>query len=178
MLTAVSKRETLGWLRKLVRRAIQEDDFDTSWLQLRNLRVIPEESALHFDEDEARRLTAAFASEGVDRLWGVAAENLGGIGDAWSLTTSQSDLLRFSEENGPFNFLLVDEALRVAIYCSSSSDSLLLAGSERFLRAYFGRLQRAVAEFWSFAQLHADEPIYPRLQRYLEHAKWVESLPG
>jgi hypothetical protein len=162
-------------LEGLAAVAISDQDFVDGWLRLRDLRVIPEESGLHFDEDQRARLSSSLNDSGVTRLAAVATEELG-TASTWTLDPTPNDLAAFTYRCGMFDYLLFDrEALTVVVYCSSQLDTLLVAGSEEFLRSYFGDLHRAVAEFWTFSETHV-ESLRPKLRTYLRHAAWADPL--
>lgn len=151
MLNLVVDRAGQEAIRARARRIWGGDNqFETQWLTHNDCYVLPQESALHFDEDQSSRLSMAFERSGVASLVAVPTEN--GDFDYWELESSPKALLLFSHECGSFDYLLMPKVqAESAIFCSHN-DYLLVAGTCNFLADYAGDVERSIREFERFSE--------------------------
>lgn len=153
--------------------AIERQDFVDAWLESLELLAMPEASGLHFDGDQVTRLSWALRSTGVRKLVAVPVEEERSKFPAYTFEPSTVDLGKFSFRGGGFNYLVLPTAeVSCAVLCSAEIDTLLIAGTKRFLLSYFGNLRRAAAEFWTYSETYVED-LRPKLRTYLRHADWV-----
>jgi hypothetical protein len=166
--------EPIGELASLSRAVCQRDaivagrhDFREEWLALGHVAG-PEESALHFDEEQCTRFSRAFRQAGVDKLVAVATEELKGGPFAYELGSSAQDLGAFSYECSGVNVVLMGEKSEdFAILCTTD-DFLLVGGSRSFVSDAFGDPAEAELRFNEFVSSHFEvaRPLLKHASKY------------
>lgn len=131
------------------------------WLRRSGSVVLPEESALHFDDDQCSRFATAFDLHGVEELFAVPLENDDSL-DAFELGTGTDELRALSFECGSFSYLLMpDGEPNLAVHCTID-DYFVVAGPCSFVKAFAGDLALAERNFFEFVNAHF-EVAKPRL---------------
>jgi hypothetical protein len=140
--------DTAAWIdRALDERRHFKREFITSqkWL------VVPVESALHFDENDAARLADAARHANQPILTVILLEQLKNVEDNVAMEASEQGLLAFSGKYGHFNCMLVPRDLSFAIVCRTD-DYYLVAGPSEFVGSALGMdIREAQARFAEFA---------------------------
>src|SRR4051812_15277575 len=134
------------------------------WLERVGAVVLPQESASHFDQDQAHRVSAAFSRLGADRLVAVPVE-LDGRWSVYTLDATIADLCEFSFQCGSLNYLLLTHNERPAAILCTTEDYFLLAGPCQFVLAYAPNVEGARREFLEFVDGH-----FPQMQTVLQGA--------
>lgn len=150
-------------------------DFREPWLRAAGLRVLAEESAEHFDEDQCQRLSQAYRSAGVEELIGVANEELIDEPLVIRLGADFDSLCDFSDRFRFYAYLLLPPVQSSPTVLCSKSDYLLFAGSVEFLSAYAGDLAAARLAYVGFVEGEGD-PEWRRIRSsVLHHMDWIDT---
>ena len=132
-------------------------DLKEQWLSATDAVVLPQESALHFDEEQCDQLASAFIAIGVARLVAVPLESDDRF-NVYRLDATSQDLADFSSECGSLRYLLAPDADKAstAILCTTA-DYFVLAGSCEFVSAFAGDIPAAQRRFMEFVEGHFKE---------------------
>jgi len=142
----------ISLLRRRAEALVNEDDaFRVEAIHERGWAVVPVESALHFDQDDATRLATAIGHI-AEEVYAVAVEGLHDVQAVYRVRATREGLLSFSAECGLFTYLLIpSESDRFAVLCSVA-DYYLVAGSEEFVEEANGAdIITAYSSFEKFA---------------------------
>ena len=117
--------------------------------------VVPVESALHFERDDATRLAEAIGRLTED-FYAVATEGLQNVEAAYRVRATPEGLMSFSSECGLFTYLLLSpQPGKFAVLCSIA-DYYLVAGPVPFVEEASGvDIAAAYDSFEEFASDHA-----------------------
>ncbi len=114
--------------------------------------VVPVESASHFDEHDAERISKAASLAGKSTLYAVRLEELKCESRFVEVAVSKDGLLLFSRQYGLYNYAMIADDFTFAIICTTD-DYFLLAGPRRFVEIAVGKdVLEARAEFEAFAK--------------------------
>ena len=125
-------------------------DFRVEWSASR--LVVALESGLHFNEEQARRISKALASAGVERLWVVEAEGRGVERLAFDIAATPADLLEISREFMSIPVLLVDQGSSGAVLLCTIEDYILVSGGVDFVLELVGDLDSAEETYRDFVK--------------------------
>jgi hypothetical protein len=117
--------------------------------------VVPVESALHFDHNDATRLAEAIGRV-TEEVYAVAVEGLQNVEAAYRVRATPEGLMSFSSECGLFGYVLLPpESGLFAVLCSVA-DYYLVAGPVPFVEEAIGaNVAVAIHSFDEFASDHA-----------------------
>ncbi len=147
--------------------------FDGKWVSARGWIVVPIESALHFEEDDAEKLSCAFDRIGSSEVFAIATEALKEFPNYFLVATSKQGLLDFSHRCALFNFVLTPGSRSCAVLCTVY-DYYLVAGPSEFVRiAVGGDIDEARRRFDEVA---ADPWWEGRLARVADRYRGSSSL--
>jgi hypothetical protein len=151
-------------------------DFKTEWLVRNNWAAVPVEGAMHFNEEDAHRLSEAIQAAGFDECFAIATEALENFPSCLRVGTSSLGLLAFSRECAHFYFLLTPKTREFGILCTVD-DYYVVAGPRSFVnRAVCSSLDEARSSFLEFASSEG----WPEVTRnhFLSVAQRYEAFNG
>ena len=161
-MTPITDSLTLCRYRILVNEMLTDEvQFDSSWIQAKNWKVVPVEDANHFTRDRISHITAALKKKGELECFAIATEPLDPLPSCYRLDISTDDLESFNQELGLFRFLLTSESRLWAISCNELY--VLFGAGELLLEELLGeRIQEARTKFMEFAlPLSKGDPADP-----------------
>ena len=151
-------------------------DLKLEWLIKHRWAAVPSEGAMHFNEQDAQRMSDAMFWIGCFECLAVATEPLENTTLCYRVPTTKDGLLDFSWECGSFYFVLVPRNRDFAVLCTAD-DYYVVAGPRRFVEQAVGCELRVARE--RFAKFAKDaswpEPIR---QHLLSVAKRYEAFNG
>jgi hypothetical protein len=151
-------------------------DLKLGWLINHGWAAVPAEGAMHFNEQDAHRISDAMIWIGCFEIIAVATEPLENTTLCYRVPTSKEGLLEFSWECGSFYFVLVPRNRDFAIMCTAD-DYYLVAGPRSFVEQAVGcELKEARERFLKFAKDESwPEPVR---QHFLSVARRYETFNG
>jgi hypothetical protein len=108
-----------------------------AWLLSNRWRVVPVLSGGHFIDSQAEHLSNALRAIQCFNIFGIATEKVNDCAFVFSLQSSKSDLLGFSEKCGFLNAVLVPSDRVLAVLCTVY-DYYLVAGAPDFVQSAVG----------------------------------------
>lgn len=166
-LREMSETKELGLLAGLV--IASRTEFRVDWLQENDSVVLPQESAMHFNDAYAESLARAFENVSVGSLHAIPAEADGEL-DYFKLDASSEDLLAFSWECGSFDYLLLPDGDFPAAVLCTHNDYFLLAGPCSFICSFTSDPAKSQGEFIDFVEGHF-EIAQPALASAMQYAR-------
>lgn len=151
-LTPITDPEEVQRLESLIQDIVDKPDhLDINWLINRGWVAVPVESASHFSESDAEKLSQAIQSISCEKCFAIATEPLMNFHHCFQVPTTSEGLLDFSWTCSHFNFVLVSEDKSFAVLCTIS-DYFIIAGTLEFVKhAVSGNIEAARSEFNRFA---------------------------
>jgi hypothetical protein len=144
--------------------------FAEDWLDAANAVVLPQESALHFDDEQCGRLASALSGLNIVELAAIPTEPCGSW-PVYELGATAEELADFSFECGNANYVVISPASNEFAVLCSTDDFFLVAGPCAFVAAYAGDLRDAVRSFTNYVDGHfesAQPPLRSVAATYLE----------
>lgn len=99
-------------------------------------KIIPVESAHHFDDADISNVCSALQNIGVMECWAALAENISSVPN-YEVIIGEKELYNFSKKCSHFCFLLIDSKERFLILCTVY-DYFIVAGNEEFVETCIG----------------------------------------
>jgi hypothetical protein len=164
-LTSIEDPAQVEQIANSVRMMLDRSDhLNVEWLSTRHWFAVPVESASHFNEAEAERISSSFRSLGVHQIIALATEELQNQPLCYLVSASKAGLMLFSRECGHFNYILTTVNHDAAVLCTSN-DYYIVAGPERLVLEALGtRIENARKNFLAFA---TDEAWPPHIRKNL-----------
>ncbi len=145
-----------------------------AWLSKESWRLVPVESACHFNETDAERLVRGFSWLGCARVLALATEDLGPFTD-YEAETSEQGRLEFNVVCCHFNYVLLPRDRSVAVLCTAF-DYYLVAGPAEFVRIAVGG---DIARAWEEFDEEAADPVWQgRLLKVAQRYRPFGPLPS
>jgi hypothetical protein len=127
-----------------------------AWLLGNRWRVVPALSGGHFIDSQAEYLSNALRAVQCSDLFGIATEKVDDRTLVFSLQSSKSDLLAFSEKCGFLNSVLIPSDRVLAILCTVY-DYYLVAGAADFVQSAVGG---DIESAWRAFEEEASDPSW------------------
>lgn len=149
--------------------------FSAEVLAARKWVAVPVESALHFDEADAKCLSVAILAIREENLVGILVEEARAEPPSVDVSATKDGLMKFSEERSLFSYMLVPRSRRFAVLCTVH-DYYIVAGDRDFVEHAIG--EGAVAASMAFARFIEDRGLPQREVDNLRkvHAACASSL--
>jgi len=168
-LIAITDRAALSDLKTLIADLVDEPaNLQLSWLDAKDWIVAPLESASHFNEELAERLSEAFQLVECSQIFAIATEPLGEFPEGFLVDTSKEGLLSFHNKCCHFQFALMPGDRSQIVVCTAY-DYLLIAGTEEIVACSVGgNVDAAWREFRKAATDPWWEKAFPKVVRRYE----------